>query len=194
MFKGSIIIPYMDVLTIFCTRNNTKNVWYFIRFYGRQKQRKRAQWNYIEDAFSPSTAICWLICDETIYYQNKSLCLILSVDGCFIYFCIKTLCKGIFIFSCGLQNWPSTVTWLLLRLLVQMKVLYISNILWKFHSNRLNGSGDTLCSAHKPSIFMSPWNMLGTEVLVFEVLDSESVKQFRKFSPTIYPLIIIYRL
>ena len=29
--------------------------------------------------------------------------------------------------------------------LVQMKVLYISNILLEFHSNRLNGSDDTLC-------------------------------------------------
>ena len=30
-------------------------------------------------------------------------------------------------------------------LLVQIKVLYICNILNKFHSNRLNGSGNTLC-------------------------------------------------
>ena len=26
-----------------------------------------------------------------------------------------------------------------------MQVLFISNILWKFHKKKLNGSGDTLC-------------------------------------------------
>ena len=34
---------------------------------------------------------------------------------------------------------------ILLLLLVQMYVLYVSNILWKFYSNMLYGSGDTLC-------------------------------------------------
>ena len=33
----------------------------------------------------------------------------------------------------------------ILLLLLQMKVLYISNILLKFHSYIWNGSGDTLC-------------------------------------------------
>ena len=32
--------------------------------------------------------------------------------------------------------------------MVQMKDLYISNMLWQFHSNRLNCSGDTLCWTH----------------------------------------------
>ena len=44
----------------------------------------------------------------------------------------------------------------ILLLLLQMKVLYISNILLKFHSYMLNGSGDTLCSNHIPSVFRSP--------------------------------------
>ena len=47
------------------------------------------------------------------------------------------------------------------------KVLYISNILWKFHTEWFNGSGDALCWTHIPSIFRSLWNMLGTEVLIF---------------------------
>ena len=64
-------------------------------------------------------------------------------------------------------------------LLIQMQILYISNILRKFYNKKLNGSGDILYWTHVPSKFRSPWNMLGTEVLVFEVLGSESVKQAR---------------
>ena len=41
----------------------------------------------------------------------------------------------------------------ILLLLIQMTGLYISDILCKFHSNRLSGSGDTLCLSHIPSIF-----------------------------------------
>ena len=47
------------------------------------------------------------------------------------------------------------------------KVVYISNILWTVHSDRLNGSGDTLCWTDRLSILRRPWNMRGTEVLVF---------------------------
>ena len=62
-------------------------------------------------------------------------------------------------------------------ILIQLNVLYISNILWKFHSNRLNVSGDTLCWTHIPSIFRSPWNMLGTEVLFLRCLAAKVLSQ-----------------
>ena len=50
-----------------------------------QKYRKHVHRVDIQGALSPSNAIFVFIFDETIY-QNKFLCLILDVDGCFIYF------------------------------------------------------------------------------------------------------------
>ena len=58
----------------------------------------------------------------------------------------KKVFIGIFLyFPYGFQNGRQRSRDFLLLLLVQMKVLYISCILRKFHSNGLNGSGDTLC-------------------------------------------------
>ena len=70
------------------TLHNFFNV---IKFCGRQKQRKHVQGNDIQDALSPSTAIFLFIFDETIKYQSKSLCLILGVDGWFIFCLHKTV-------------------------------------------------------------------------------------------------------
>ena len=81
--SGRMIISFMD----FLYKNGLyKNVCNVIRFCGRQKQRRHVQGNDIQDALSPSTAIVWFIYDETILYQNESLCLILGLDGYFIYF------------------------------------------------------------------------------------------------------------
>ena len=55
---GDIIISYIEVNAIFCTRIDfTKNICNVIKFRGRQKQRKHVQGNDIQGALSPSTAI-----------------------------------------------------------------------------------------------------------------------------------------
>ena len=72
-----------------------KNVFIIIRFRRNQKYRKHVHGDDIQDALSPSTAIFWFISDETTY-QNKSLCLILDVDGFLSIFCMKYLFIGIF--------------------------------------------------------------------------------------------------
>ena len=84
---GDILISYMEVNSIFCTRIDLTRIFVMSLDFPDQKQRKHVQGNDIQDALSPSTAIICIISDETIYmYQNKSVCLILGVDVCFIFF------------------------------------------------------------------------------------------------------------
>ena len=75
-----------------------------IRFRGNQKYRKHVHEDDIQDALSPSTATFLFISDETIY-KNKSLCLILDVDGCFINFLHEIVVYRHFsYFQYGFQN------------------------------------------------------------------------------------------
>ena len=57
-----------------------------------------------------------------------------------------------------------------------MEVVYISNILWKFHSNRLNSSGGTLCWPIYPQYSGVLQTGLALRYWFFEVLGSKSVK------------------
>ena len=165
MFTDHDTMVYGGIRNFLYKNGLNKHVCNVIRFRGNKKYPKHVYGDDIQDALSPSTAIFWFISDETIY-QNKSWCLILDVDGCFIYFLHEIVYRHFSYFQYGFQiDRQRSRDYFLL--LVQIKVLYISNILWKFHSDRLNGSGDTLCWTHMLSIFRSPWNMLGTEVLVF---------------------------
>ena len=84
MFKGHTKIVYGDQRNFLYKNGLYKTICNIIRFRGNQKYRKHVDWDDIQDAISPSTAIFWFISDETIY-QNKFWCLILDVDGCFIY-------------------------------------------------------------------------------------------------------------
>ena len=72
MLRGHDIIVY-EGLRNFLYKNgiNNKNC-NVIRFRGNRKYRKHVQWDDIQDAFTPSTAIFWFISDETIYL-NKIL-------------------------------------------------------------------------------------------------------------------------
>ena len=86
MFRGHNTIVY----EIFCTRMDfTKTICNVIRFRGNQKHQKHVDRDDIQDALSPANAISFLFISDETTYQNKSLCLVLGVDGCFIYFCMK---------------------------------------------------------------------------------------------------------
>ena len=88
----------------------------------------------------------------------------------------------IFMFSIWLPKWPQKVTWLVLLLLVKMKVLYISNILWKFHSNRLNGSGDIIYPQYsgflETCLALSYWHfeVLAAKVLIMHTQSSSGAR------------------
>ena len=173
--SGDMIISYMEVHTIFCTRMNLTKKCNVIRFRGNEKYWKHAHGDDIQDALSPTAAIVWFISYETIYL-NKSWCLILDVDGCFIYFFRKELFIGIFIFSIWLPKWPLKVTWLSSLSLVQIQVLYISNILWEFHNNMLNGLKIVCVDPIYPQYSGGFETCLALRYWFFEVLGSESVK------------------
>ena len=162
-----LIISYAKVYANFCRiMDFTKMFVMSLDFADAKNYRKHVQGNDIQDELSPSTAIFWFVSDKTTY-QNKSWCLILGVDRRFIYLHIIVVYRYFHI-SIWLPKWPPKVTWhFLKKLLVQIQVLCINNILWKFHNNRFNGSGDAVCWTHIPLIFRSVWNMLDTEVLVF---------------------------
>ena len=104
MFRGHNNIVY-GVICNFLYKNGLCNFFCnVIRFRGNQKYRKHVHGDDIQDALSPSTAIFSYISDETIY-QNKSCCLILHVDGCFIYFLHKIVVYRHFsYFQYGSQN------------------------------------------------------------------------------------------
>ena len=67
------------------------------------------------------------------------------MDVLSFFFAWNSCLYAFFLFSIWLPNWPPNVTWLSFLLLVHIKDLYISNIRWKFYSDRLNGSWDILC-------------------------------------------------
>ena len=71
MLRGHKNIVYGD-LRIFLYKNGIYQKNYnVIRFRGNQKYQKHVQWDDIQDALTPSTAIFRFISDETIYL-NKS--------------------------------------------------------------------------------------------------------------------------
>ena len=79
------------------------------------------------------------------------------------------------IFSIWLPKWLLKVTWQFF--IIGPKRSYIfSNILWKFHSNRLNGSGDTLCWTIYPWYSRVLETCLALTYWFFEVLGSKSVQ------------------
>ena len=65
--SGDIIISYMEVYAIFCTRN----VYNVIRFRGNKKYRTHVRGDDIHDALSPLIVLLLFISDETTYH-NKS--------------------------------------------------------------------------------------------------------------------------
>ena len=90
------------------------------------KQRKHVQGNEIQDALSPSIAIFDLFLMKQ-YNISINPCFILGVDGCFTFFLHKLVVYSLFsYFQYGFQIGRQRSRDFLL-LLVQMKVLYISN-------------------------------------------------------------------
>ena len=136
---------------------------------------RHVQGNEMQHALSPLTPIFWFISDETTY-QNKSWCLILSVDRFCYLFCIKWSFIGIFIFQFSFQNGRQRSCDCFFNYWFKYKFYILTTFCESFTANGSNDSGDTLSWTHIPLIFRSPWNMPGTEVLVVEVLGSESVK------------------
>ena len=61
------------------------------------------------------------------------------------FVCIKQLFIGVFHIFIMASKMAANGHVTIFIIMVQTKGLYISNILLKFHSNMLNGSGDTLC-------------------------------------------------
>ena len=85
-----MIIWHMEGYAISCTRINfTKDVCNVIRFCGNQNNENMSKGMTYGTKLSPSPAIFSFISDYKIKYLNKLLCLILGVDGCFIFFCTE---------------------------------------------------------------------------------------------------------
>ena len=104
MFRGHNNIVYEGRRSFLYENGLYKNVCNVIRFCGNQNFRKHVHGDCIQDATSPSSAIFLFFSDETIY-QNKSWCLILDVDGCFIYFLHEIVVYRHFTyFQYGFQN------------------------------------------------------------------------------------------
>ena len=162
------MISYMEVNEIFCTRIDFAKIFVMSLDFVDVKNYKTCPREWQTGRIKPFKCFIWFISDETIWYQIKSLCLILGVDGCLSFLHILVVYIHFSYYLYGFQNGRQRSRDYFLLLSVQIKVIYISNILSKLNSNRLNGSWGTPCWTHIPSIFRGPWNMLGTEVLVWQ--------------------------
>ena len=82
-----IIISYIEEYAIFCTGIDFTEMFVMSLDFRDVKNNENMSTEIKHtDELSPSMAIFLFISDETIKYQNRSKCLILGVDGCFIFF------------------------------------------------------------------------------------------------------------
>ena len=83
MFWGHNTIVY----EFFYTRMDSTKIFVMpLEFAGIKNTDHMSIGMIIQDALSPSNAVFFLFISDEATYQNNSLCLILDVDGWFIYF------------------------------------------------------------------------------------------------------------